>query len=186
MKLINILFIFVLSALLQIETFAHTPEGMKLEYDSQSHILTVTVYHEVYDNYKHYIGHVDIKVSGKERLVYYFQMQDNKEQFKKDFSVFAGPGSSIEVKAYCNKKGSVKNTLQITGEKSVYKIEEDAEYGYKTRYPFGYPYGYYYITPPYYHKHKRNQKDTGNYHIRDRYKEHNGELPEKIGPAVTK
>lgn len=90
---------------------AHAPSDMTLAYDSDSHILTVTIVHNVSDPNSHYIYNIKIQINTIETHEY--TSQPTSSEFSYTFDVSASQGDIITVTAECNLGGSMMKTLKV-------------------------------------------------------------------------
>ncbi len=90
---------------------AHSPSGVKLDYDMSTQTLKVSITHTRFSD-SHYINKVEIKKN--DNLV---SLQEYKNQTAEtvvySYKVTAAAGDTLEVRAYCNKFGSKTETLKV-------------------------------------------------------------------------
>jgi hypothetical protein len=103
--------------------FGHPPSGMTARFDTDEHLLTVTVMHSVKDAAKHYIDEIEVDLNGKQMIKQQFNRQTDMKLQEVVYKVIdARVGDKIKVTADCNISG--KKSLEITVEK---KVEEEGE-----------------------------------------------------------
>ena len=96
-------------------SFANAPQDMKLSYDSQSQMLTVTITHKSpFPNF-HYIKIVEIKKNGNIVSTNKYKNQPDQATFAYSYNVPAKAGDTLEVKASCSMYGS--KTVNLTAGK---------------------------------------------------------------------
>jgi len=90
---------------------AHSPSEVKLDYDTPTQTLKVSITHTRFSD-SHYINKVEIRKNGN--LV---SLQEYKNQLAEtvtySYKVTAVASDALEVKAYCNKFGSKTETLKV-------------------------------------------------------------------------
>ncbi len=108
---ISVFFIMFL-AIAGVNSRAHPPQGMTLDYDPNTNTLEVSITHAVSDNTSHYIFSVVVSVNGS--VVHAPPdpgSQPDLTFFILEFSVTTKNGSTISVTASCNNGGSLTRTL---------------------------------------------------------------------------
>jgi hypothetical protein len=90
---------------------AHPPQGMTLDYDSNTNTLEVSITHAVPDNTTHYIFSVVVSVNGSVVHSPNYSSQPDVGFFILEFSVTTNNGSVISVTASCSEGGSLTRTL---------------------------------------------------------------------------
>ncbi|MBW2651221.1 MAG: hypothetical protein JRC66_09535 [Deltaproteobacteria bacterium] len=94
-------------------TYAHGPGDVTLNYDSDSHILSVTISHSVSNPQKHYIKKITITKNGKPLKTHEYKSQPDSSSFTYTYNVEAKEGDTLKVKAKCNYFGSKTKELVI-------------------------------------------------------------------------
>ena len=91
---------------------AHPPQGMTLDYDTNTNILEVSITHAVADNETHFVFSIVVSVNGSlvDSLTY-IDGQPDLAFFIVEFSFVTNNGSTISVTASCNEGGSLTRTL---------------------------------------------------------------------------
>ena len=92
---------------------AHAPKDVKLSYDSQSQVLSVTITHKSPFPSFHYIKSVEIKKNGSVVSTNKYENQPDQATFTYSYKVPATAGETLEVKATCNLFGSKTVTLTV-------------------------------------------------------------------------
>lgn len=95
---------------------ATAPKDIKLEYDANTQMLTVTITHKSLFTDYHYIKYVEIKKEGAVVSNNKYENQPDPETFTYKYIVPAAEGETIEVTATCSIMGSKTVTL-IVGKK---------------------------------------------------------------------
>ncbi len=90
---------------------AHPPQKVLLSYDAATQTLTVTVTHTRFST-GHYIEKLELRKNGAIVAVQNYKSQP-AETFTQTFKVKAVKGDRLEVKATCNKFGSVTGKLTV-------------------------------------------------------------------------
>jgi desulfoferrodoxin (superoxide reductase-like protein) len=98
-------------------SFATSPKDVKLEYDANAQMLTVTVTHKTSSPNYHYIKYVEIKKGGEVVSNNKYENQPDQEIFTYKYKVTAAEGETIEVTATCSIIGS--KTAQLTVNKAA-------------------------------------------------------------------
>lgn len=112
--------LFVLTAVvgllvLQVEAaMAHPPSDIQLNFNKKTHILTVTVFHQVKDPTTHYIKEVDVSLNDNQIITQKFTRQtDNAKQMAQYIIPDAAANSVLKVTGTCNIRGSLDKTLTV-------------------------------------------------------------------------
>jgi desulfoferrodoxin (superoxide reductase-like protein) len=114
MKVIMIVFVLFMVPLL-----AHPPQSLKLEFDTETSVLSVTVNHNVNDATRHYIKQVEVELNGQKIIEQSFKKQVNNEEQQVCYRIIdAKQGDRISVEAYCSISGKKKAQLVVTDEKT--------------------------------------------------------------------
>jgi len=92
---------------------AHPPSDVSIDYDIADEELTVSITHSVGDPQSHYIYNVVVEVDGDTVIDQDYQEQPDDTNFQYTYDLVAGPGSVIEVTAYCNQAGSGSDTFEV-------------------------------------------------------------------------
>ena len=93
-------------------SFATSPQDMKLEYDANTQVLTVTITHpSSFPNY-HYIKYVEIKKNGVDVMKNSYKNQPAQAIFTYTYKVSAAEYEELEVTATCSVYGS--KTVNLT------------------------------------------------------------------------
>ena len=87
-------------------SFATSPKEVKLEYDANTQMLTVTITHKSAFTDYHYIKYVEIRKSGAVVSNNKYENQPAPEIFTYKYNVPAAEGETIEVTATCSILGS--------------------------------------------------------------------------------
>ncbi len=96
---------------------AHPPSSIDLQFDEEQQILTVIMNHSVNNSNKHYINKVSVKLNKQPIIEQKFTRQfDNKQQMAIYRIIDAKSGDTVEVTAFCNLSGKMKQEI-IVGEK---------------------------------------------------------------------
>jgi hypothetical protein len=96
-------------------SLAHAPQDVKLVYNSQSQMLTVTITHKSpLPNY-HYINSVEVKKNDNIQSTNKYKNQPDQDTFTYSYKVPAAAGETLEVTASCSLFGS--KTVNLTVEK---------------------------------------------------------------------
>ncbi|MHB8139623.1 MAG: hypothetical protein ACYDGO_14725 [Smithellaceae bacterium] len=112
---VGILMVFAVCLMYPQASLAHAPQNVKLVYDSQSQMLTVTITHKSpFPNY-HYINSVEIKKNGNIQSTNKYKNQPDQDTFTYSYKVPAVAGETLEVTASCSLFGS--KTVNLTVEK---------------------------------------------------------------------
>jgi len=86
-------------------SFATSPQDMKLEYDANTQVLTVTITHpSSFPNY-HYIKYVEIKKNGIDVMKNSYKNQPDQAIFTYTYKVSAAEYEELEVTATCSVYG---------------------------------------------------------------------------------
>jgi mannose-1-phosphate guanylyltransferase len=108
-----ILMVFTVSFMYPQASLAHAPQDVKLVYDSQSQMLTVTITHKSpFPNY-HYINSVEIKKNGNIQSTNKYKNQPDQATFAYSYKVPAAAGETLEVTASCSLFGSRTANLTV-------------------------------------------------------------------------
>ena len=96
-------------------SLANAPQDVKLSYDSQSQMLTVTITHKSPFPGFHYIKHVEIYKNGNLLSDNKYDKQPDQATFSYSYKIPAAAGEKLEAKASCSLYGS--KTVNLTVEK---------------------------------------------------------------------
>ena len=111
----GILMVFAVCFMYPQASLAHAPQDVKLVYNSQSQMLTVTITHKSpFPNY-HYINSVEVKKNGNIQITNKYKNQPDQDTFTYSYKVPAAAGETLEVTASCSLFGS--KTVNLTVEK---------------------------------------------------------------------
>jgi len=94
-------------------SFATAPKDVKLEYDANTQMLTVTITHKSLFTDYHYIKYVEIKKGGAVVSNNKYESQPDPETFTYKYKVPAAEGETIEVTATCSIMGSKTVSLTV-------------------------------------------------------------------------
>ena len=94
-------------------TYANPPQDVKLEYNSNSETLTVTIAHPSSFTGFHYVKSVEIKKNGIGIITNTYGSQPDPATFTYSYQVSAGPGDTLEVTANCSLWGDKTATLEF-------------------------------------------------------------------------
>jgi len=96
-------------------SLANAPQDVKLSYDSQSQMLTVTITHKSPFPSLHYIKNVEIKKNGNSVSAGKYENQPDQATFSYSYKIPATTGEKLEARASCSLYGS--RTANLTVEK---------------------------------------------------------------------
>ena len=103
---------------------AHAPKSLDTEFDTETHLLTVTVYHGVKDAAKHYVDKLEVELNGEKVVEQSFGSQPDLEKQAALYMIAdAKVGSKIKVVAHCNISGKKSHTIEV--KEKVKPKEED-------------------------------------------------------------
>ena len=94
-------------------SFATSPKDVKLEYDANTQMLTVTITHKTSSPDYHYIKYVEIKKGDAVVSNNKYENQPAPEIFTYKYKVPAAEGETIEVTATCSIMGSKTMTMTV-------------------------------------------------------------------------
>ncbi len=86
---------------------AHSPTSIEIDYDFETSILTVTVYHSVTEPDIHYINQIDVWVNDILNTTEYYSRQFETTYQYDTFNITANHSDTIKIKAHCNVSGSL-------------------------------------------------------------------------------
>jgi len=110
---VGILMVFAVCFMYPQASLAHAPQDVKLVYDSQSQMLTVTITHKSpFPNY-HYIKNVEIKKNGSVIATNNYKNQPDQDTFAYSYKVPAAAGETLEATANCSLFGSRTANLTV-------------------------------------------------------------------------
>ena len=96
------------------ELYAHQPSEMKLAFDSNAKILTVTIKHKVINPKTHYIKKVVVKLNGKAIYTHNIKEQEDAYLQVLEYPILnAKFGDEVTVEAYCNQGGEAVEDIDI-------------------------------------------------------------------------
>ncbi len=106
-----VVFLFVIFISSTVE--ATPPKSVTLEYNSSSHVLTVTIEHKSPFPTRHYIKNVTIKKNGEMVAPYTYTSQPDKTRFTYTYPVAAEQGDKLDVTAKCSLFGSKTEQIVV-------------------------------------------------------------------------
>jgi DNA polymerase II large subunit len=93
---------------------AHPPKEVKIGFDPESKMLTVTAIHDTKDVTKHYVGTIQVDLNGEKMIEQKFKAQvDANEQLARFWINDANAGDTLTVTAICNIAGKKQASLVI-------------------------------------------------------------------------
>ena len=106
--------------------FGHPPSAVTARFDTDEHLLTITVMHDVRDAAKHYIDQIEVEHNGKKIIEQRFKQQIDLNTQEALYRIIdARVGDKIKVTARCSISG--KKSVEIPVEKKIEKKQGDAE-----------------------------------------------------------
>jgi hypothetical protein len=99
------------------ESYANAPQDVKIFYDSDSQILTVTITHKSPAKGLHYIKYVEIKKNGAVLSNNKYENQPDPETFTYTYKLPAAEGDTLDVTATCSLWGHKTATLAVASKK---------------------------------------------------------------------
>jgi len=97
--------------------FGHSPSGLELAFDWNTHILSVHVDHRVKDAGKHYVDEITVEVNGKKIVEQTFRSQVDETHQDAVFKIIdVQPGDAVKVTAGCNISGKKSQTLTLSAQ----------------------------------------------------------------------
>ena len=111
--IVGMLLVFAICFMHPQVSLATAPQDVKLVYDSQSQMLTVTITHKSpFPNF-HYIKTVEIKKSGSVVSTNNYKNQPDEDTFAYSYKVPATEGETLEATASCSLFGSRTANLTV-------------------------------------------------------------------------
>ena len=95
-------------------SYANAPQDVKIEYDSGSQTLAVTITHKSPFPSFHHIKTVEIKKNSAVINTVKYDTQPDKSPFTYTYKVEAVQGDKLEVTATCNLSGSKTATITVS------------------------------------------------------------------------
>jgi len=94
--------------------WAHAPKDVKIEFDPDSKMLTVTAAHDSKDATKHFVSAIEVDLNGEKIIEQKFKAQIGGDAQKARYWINdANVGDTLVVTATCNIAGKKKATLVI-------------------------------------------------------------------------
>ena len=112
MKRVNLFILFFL-VFLVIDSWAHPPSDITLEYDKERKILKILLKHVTEDIQEHRIRKIIVTKNNEEPLKFYYSSQTSPKEFIQEISLEAQSGDTIVVKAICSQAGNKEETLLV-------------------------------------------------------------------------
>jgi hypothetical protein len=104
--------------------FAHAPSGLDLAYDTNEHLLVVTIIHSVAKVNNHYVNKIEVTLNGDKIITQKIDSQSSPESQDVQYIIIdAEIGDEIGVTAHCNIIGIKSATLTVA-EEAVPEEEE--------------------------------------------------------------
>jgi hypothetical protein len=108
-----VLTLFLLFCAFTAFTSAHPPSEMTLEYDTDAHLLSVTLTHSVSDPSLHFVYLIEISLNDSLILHKEYDSQPTAGTFSYTYPIDAKPGDTFHVFADCNLGGSIEDTIMV-------------------------------------------------------------------------
>ena len=99
---------------IQGNVYAHKPSDTSLDYNESKQSLEVTITHTVSNRMEHYVERIEVMKNGEVLLEEDYNEQPSDSTFTYSYDVEAVTGDTFEVKAYCNRFGTITGTLEIS------------------------------------------------------------------------
>lgn len=96
-----------------VQSLAHPPQGMVLDYDIETSTLNVTITHNTPGPTLHYINKIEVRLNTNLVLSLDYSSQPTTSQFTYSYNIEAEAGDEIEVTAYCNIQGLIKRSITV-------------------------------------------------------------------------
>lgn len=94
--------------------FAHPPKDIKISFDQEKKILSVSALHDVKDPLNHFIKNIDVTLNDNKIITQICAQQtNNKEQSVMYVVIDAKKGDTIAVRAECSKFGDLTKMLAV-------------------------------------------------------------------------
>jgi len=93
------------------QAMAHGPSALALSYDNNTQTLKAEITHTSKTPGSHYVGKVEIIKNGKVVAVREYKSQPTPDTFSYEYRIFIGSNDTVEVKATCNRFGTIKQQL---------------------------------------------------------------------------
>ncbi|MBD3425792.1 MAG: hypothetical protein GF409_01015 [Candidatus Omnitrophica bacterium] len=94
--------------------FAHSPSRIDLDYNPQTSILSVVVFHNVTDPENHYVAKVTVAINGKSLIEDVRTVQDDKDKQTIKYRLpELKKGDSVTVEASCSIQGTHSALLEL-------------------------------------------------------------------------
>lgn len=113
----------VSTSIFAIQSLAHPPQGMVLDYNIETSTLNVTITHNSPGPTIHYINKVEVKINTNLILSQDYPSQPTTSQFTYSYNLQADAGDEIEVTAYCNIQGSITKSIIVKDTSQDYPPE---------------------------------------------------------------
>ena len=113
----------VSTSIFAIQSLAHPPQGMVLDYNIETSTLNVTITHNSPGPTIHYINKVEVKINTNLILSEEYSSQPTTSQFTYSYNLQADAGDEIEVTAYCNIQGSITKSIIVKDTSQDYPPE---------------------------------------------------------------
>jgi desulfoferrodoxin (superoxide reductase-like protein) len=113
----GLILLFLAISLYPQELYANPPQDLKIAYDYDSQLLTVTITHKSPSKGFHYIKYVEIKKNDTVISKNAYDSQPEPETFTYTYKLPAAEGNTLEVTATCNLWGHKTTTLTVAQKK---------------------------------------------------------------------
>lgn len=111
--------ILVVSSFLVVNTAAHNPEEMDLNYEKDTPTLELRITHNVANPNNHYIEQIDIEINDMMYDSYQYNSQPSTSTITYTFTIEAESNDEIMVTAYCSIAGSIQESLTVESEEDT-------------------------------------------------------------------
>ena len=109
-----LLFVLMIFSLYPQMSYANAPQDIKIEYDSSTQTLAVTITHKSLFPVFHHIKTVEIKKNSAVISTTNYDTQPKEVPFTYTYKVAATEGDKLEVTATCNMSGSKIATITVS------------------------------------------------------------------------
>lgn len=114
MKYMSIIPVLFLIMSFSHRSFAHSPQGIELVFDSETSTLKVSVEHRVSKKAYHFVDNVSVELNDEEIITQKFSIQGSEDTQTACYVIpELQPGDRLDITASCNVSGKKTETLVV-------------------------------------------------------------------------
>lgn len=112
-KYIVIILMFLITIIIPLQTIAHPPQNMILNYDIETEELSVTITHNSPAPTVHYVNKIEIERNDELIRTEEYEGQPTTSEYTYNYNVTAEAGDELTVTATCNIQGQIVESITV-------------------------------------------------------------------------